>query len=658
MIPGLPVLKERYEIAKWCQDGCNTQVSTCEYKGGVGTCKCKDADKYYDYTKRDCTSIDKCFKAECGENQDCSGGTCKCKENYKMVNKTCERQDLCSLDKCFNDAKCEENSDSGLVKCSCKSDSKFYLSKRCQDGNCFLPGQRKGCKGKCPDGMTRNEEDGECKYKDDKTKCEKDCGFLGWCYKASEKAEATCVCDPTYAELNKTAQKCVLKATVCPSRQRDGDSKCKCTGKFKLAGNGITCDLRSCSDEDVQKECKTRGAEKCVDDWKNDGYKCVCPKGYIDNEKGCLDPCSVGDMQAQCSSKGQTCYIGAKDRTGDCRCPPSFTYDTGKQSCEISSADTFMIPGLPVLKKRYEIGENNINKVKLSQDVLLRMMQVYDKLEFAQLYNYKVEKDIIRCDVWLQFKPQPSDKFNATLEVKRWLSQLKEIKKNLLLPPNLFMSSDIVKAVEIEKLTLCTPTVLQDVCGRGSTCDEKKGCSCEAGYKEIQSTIKTSVGKRLVRCEDIDECLEGSHKCPANSKCINTLGDYFCKCNSGFKKAKGEADALDKEACVGLCDPNPCNKGSCQVTKEFAVECKCQVGYTGSFCKDEDVNLAKASKATKVVGAVLGTILAIVIILIIVYIVRQRKNSYSEDFTPAPRVDNAEMVERRPMRGVTNRAYQ
>ncbi|GBN91381.1 hypothetical protein AVEN_138369-1, partial [Araneus ventricosus] len=36
----------------------------------------------------------------------------------------------------------------------------------------------------------------------------------------------------------------------------------------------------------------------------------------------------------------------------------------------------------------------------------------------------------------------------------------------------------------------------------------------------------------------------------------------------------------------------------------------------------------------------------------------QRKNSYSEDFTPAPRVDNAEMIERRPMRGVTNRAYQ
>ncbi|GBN62478.1 hypothetical protein AVEN_68600-1 [Araneus ventricosus] len=59
----------------------------------------------------------------------------------------------------------------------------------------------------------------------------------------------------------------------------------------------------------------------------------------------------------------------------------------------------------------------------------------------------------------------------------------------------------------------------------------------------------------------------------------------------------------------------------------------------------------EAGKSTKVVGAVLGTLLGIVIILIIVYIVRQRKNSYSEDSTPAPRVDNSEMIERRPMRG-------
>ncbi|GFS43285.1 hemicentin-2, partial [Trichonephila inaurata madagascariensis] len=107
-----------------------------------------------------------------------------------------------------------------------------------------------------------------------------------------------------------------------------------------------------------------------------------------------------------------------------------------------------------------------------------------------------------------------------------------------------------------------------------------------------------------------------------------------------------------------ICDPNPCGAGKCQITEKFTVDCICPPGKTGSLCNRDDVYLKKASKNTTVVGAVLGTLLAITIVLIIVYIVRQRKNSYSEDFTPAPRMDNAEMAERRPMRGVTNRAYQ
>ncbi|GBN92384.1 hypothetical protein AVEN_26101-1, partial [Araneus ventricosus] len=123
-----------------------------------------------------------------------------------------------------------------------------------------------------------------------------------------------------------------------------------------------------------------------------------------------------------------------------------------------------------------------------------------------------------------------------------------------------------------EELTLCTDSVRRSVCGSGSICEINK-CKCGNGFRKIDSTIKASSDKRIVRCEDIDECTEAKHDCKENSTCMNTLGDYFCVCNSGFKKAKGDANAWNKEACIGLCDPNPCSKGSCKLTKENNVDC-------------------------------------------------------------------------------------
>ncbi len=34
---------------------------------------------------------------------------------------------------------------------------------------------------------------------------------------------------------------------------------------------------------------------------------------------------------------------------------------------------------------------------------------------------------------------------------------------------------------------------------------------------------------------DIDECTAGTDECGDNSDCINTLGSYMCRCNTGFK---------------------------------------------------------------------------------------------------------------------------
>ena len=33
---------------------------------------------------------------------------------------------------------------------------------------------------------------------------------------------------------------------------------------------------------------------------------------------------------------------------------------------------------------------------------------------------------------------------------------------------------------------------------------------------------------------DFDECAEGTHNCPGNSTCNNTVGSFKCDCNPGF----------------------------------------------------------------------------------------------------------------------------
>ena len=34
---------------------------------------------------------------------------------------------------------------------------------------------------------------------------------------------------------------------------------------------------------------------------------------------------------------------------------------------------------------------------------------------------------------------------------------------------------------------------------------------------------------------DVDECKDGSHKCPDGRRCQNTYGNFICLCRDGFK---------------------------------------------------------------------------------------------------------------------------
>uniref|UniRef100_A0A8C1QCN8 Fibulin-1 n=1 Tax=Cyprinus carpio TaxID=7962 RepID=A0A8C1QCN8_CYPCA len=88
-------------------------------------------------------------------------------------------------------------------------------------------------------------------------------------------------------------------------------------------------------------------------------------------------------------------------------------------------------------------------------------------------------------------------------------------------------------------------------------------CACLEGYK-LKADAKT--------CEDINECLLGSHHCRGGERCINTLGSYRCQrvisCGTGY-------ELTDNNKCE---DIDECETG----THNCGAELECQ-NTAGSF---------------------------------------------------------------------------
>ena len=68
-------------------------------------------------------------------------------------------------------------------------------------------------------------------------------------------------------------------------------------------------------------------------------------------------------------------------------------------------------------------------------------------------------------------------------------------------------------------------TYMSHTCDKESSiCENEIGsfsCPCKPGFMKSESFSK---------CDDVDECAEKTHDCPANADCINAPGDFECNC--------------------------------------------------------------------------------------------------------------------------------
>jgi len=87
-------------------------------------------------------------------------------------------------------------------------------------------------------------------------------------------------------------------------------------------------------------------------------------------------------------------------------------------------------------------------------------------------------------------------------------------------------------------------------------------CNCYTGFIGVSNASK---------CEDVNECLDGTHKCSHN--CVNTYGSYQCHCKDGFTKQGNrciDVDECQEEGwkCEHLCENMP-----------GTFRCNCRPGF-------------------------------------------------------------------------------
>ncbi|XP_029440123.1 LOW QUALITY PROTEIN: CD97 antigen-like [Rhinatrema bivittatum] len=126
-------------------------------------------------------------------------------------------------------------------------------------------------------------------------------------------------------------------------------------------------------------------------------------------------------------------------------------------------------------------------------------------------------------------------------------------------------------------------------CGSNATCSNTPGgfdCRCRDGFQTI-SGGRTFQGPKTneSRCQDVDECKRSPTTCQPFGTCVNTPGDYICKCLPGFVKSNQDPRRLCRD--INECTSGPVSglvcgpHGSCENTPG-AYTCACHPGYLSS----------------------------------------------------------------------------
>ncbi|XP_051940843.1 adhesion G protein-coupled receptor E5 [Hippocampus zosterae] len=143
------------------------------------------------------------------------------------------------------------------------------------------------------------------------------------------------------------------------------------------------------------------------------------------------------------------------------------------------------------------------------------------------------------------------------------------------------------------------------LCGSHAQCFNTMGsfyCQCQSGFMNINGNITFTAFDG--QCKDENECDSDVEVCGRMADCINLIGSFRCICQFGYANTSSTRDCLDIDECEqaenrkeDICG----SKGSCK-NLNGSYSCKCAKGYTNygnerTPCSKVDCETFDASSA-------------------------------------------------------------
>ncbi|XP_013880934.1 fibulin-2 isoform X2 [Austrofundulus limnaeus] len=137
------------------------------------------------------------------------------------------------------------------------------------------------------------------------------------------------------------------------------------------------------------------------------------------------------------------------------------------------------------------------------------------------------------------------------------------------------------------------PAVPFDPCEGNDICEQQ--CTPVAGRPHCSCSPGFSLRADGRSCEDINECIQGTHSCGAGFQCVNTEGSFRCNpkpsCPAGFRRGT-QGNCVDIDECNA--STQPCSAGFNCINTAGSFTCTrkimCSRGYhaspDGSRCVD------------------------------------------------------------------------
>ncbi|KAG8173639.1 hypothetical protein JTE90_019998 [Oedothorax gibbosus] len=393
-----------------------------------------------------------------------------------------------------------------------------------------------------------------------------------------------------------------------------------------------------CTDDNKKKSCSEIAA-LCEEDLDADnGFKCICDDGY-DRDKSkngtCTHKCNLESNIEKCSPSLSFCELDG-DYNSKCTCPPIYLEESTK-SCN-KLAEYFFIDTFQILKKPYEVFRDPetltsfVDYTKLGKSFKEAFSSVFKFYKSSKVFNCKEKGEYLNCTVELQFTKSPGEELNLIFTPSVCLPMINS--KYCLIPPRLIFRNR--QHGVFKKTNICDDIASTSMCGLSTNCELSNSkrdfqCTCKQGFIPSGAYLPFPGNSESViqTCLDVDECQDDG-VCPESTYCVNSIGSYDCYCAKGFRQNIGVDIKI--EGCLGICNPNPCKHGSCNLTGSDGFVCNCDPSYTGLKC--DELNLlvtdiqSSSRKFSFIIGGTLGSALFVVVLICIILIWKNRKHAF------------------------------